>query len=192
MILVGYASAHGSTKGIAEEIGRRLIKAGLRAEVRTIEDVRTVETCDAVVLGSAIHNMKWLPPAAAFVRSHATELSRRPTWLFSVGSLGKTSSFLGPRAAKLFRRMRGDRDTTEMAALRRAARPRSHRNFAGAIERAHWNRIGDLFLKAFGGSYGDHRDWRDIDAWADEIARELLTTDESRGHRGEVEEQRLP
>jgi menaquinone-dependent protoporphyrinogen oxidase len=172
-VLVGYASAHESTKGIAEEIQNRLVKSGLQADVRAIDEVDALETYDAVVLGSALHNMKWLPPAAAFVRSHAAELSRRPIWLFSVGSLGETSSFLGQRAATLFRRMRGKRDTQEMAGFRQTIRPRDHRNFAGAIERNHWNRAGDVFLRALGGSYGDHRDWRDIDTWAEGIAAQL-------------------
>jgi menaquinone-dependent protoporphyrinogen oxidase len=117
--------------------------------------------------------MKWLPPAADFVRSHGEALSRRPLWFFSVGSLGETTSFFGPRAARLFRRMRGNRDTKEMAALRRFARPRAHRNFAGAIRAEHWNQIGDLFMRLLGGTYGDHRDWQDVDAWADGIARAL-------------------
>ena len=29
---------------------------------------------------------------------------------------------------------------------------------------------GDLFFHAFGGRFGDHRDWPTIDAWADQIA----------------------
>ena len=159
MILVGYASAHGSTKGIAEEIGNRLAKAGLQAEVRSIDEVNALEAYDAVVLGSALHNMRWLPPALAFVKRHASELSRR------------------------------DRDTKEMAGFRRTVRPRDHRNFAGAIQRTDWNLVGDLFLRACGGTYGDHRDWRDIDAWADGIAREMQA--ESCGQRLEAVEQRL-
>ena len=70
------------------------------------------------------------------------------------------------------RRMRSEpRDITR---FRQAIQPRGHRTFCGAIERAHWNLAGHLFLKAFGGSYGDHRDWRDIDNWAEMIARQLL------------------
>lgn len=176
-VLVGYASAYGSTKGIAKEIGDRLTKAGLKADVRPIDEIEAIETYEAVVLGSAIHNMAWLPQAAAFVRSHTADLATRPVWLFSVSSVGDTSSFLGPRVARLFRRMR--KEPKEIAALRQAIGPREHRNFAGAIERTHWNLAGHLFLKAFGGSYGDHRDWQDIDAWADGIARQLRVAQEA-------------
>ena len=178
-VLVGYASAHNSTKGIASEIRDRLMNAGLGADVRSIDEIDTLEPYDAVVLGSAIHNQAWLPQAAAFAKAHADDLARRPVWLFSVSSVGETSSFLGPRTTSFIRRRR--RDTKELADFRRAIRPRDHRHFAGAIERTHWSILGDLFLRAFGGTYGDHRDWRDIDAWADGIARQLQATDEAEG-----------
>jgi hypothetical protein len=31
-------------------------------------------------------------------------------------------------------------------------------------------------LKTFGGRYGDHRDWHDIDTWSDGIAHQLSPT----------------
>ena len=170
-VLVAYASAYGSTRGVARAIGDRLERAGLHADVVPSHEVRALASYDAVVLGSAIHGNAWLSSAAAFVDSHAAALATRPVWLFSVASIGETSSFLGPRASRVFRRLR--RDSRELAALRSRLRPRDHRYFAGAIERVQWNVVGDLFFRLCGGSYGDHRDWRDIAAWADGIARQL-------------------
>jgi len=170
-ILVGYATAHESTKGIAKAIGETLTRAGLDAEVRPMDEIYTLDAYDAVVLGSAIHGGSWLPEAASFVEVRAAQLAARPVWLFSVSSVGETSSVFGPKVAGFMRRMRTE--TKEIAGFRKLFRPRDHRSFAGAIERAHWNLAGDLFLKAFGGSYGDHRDWVDIATWADGIAREL-------------------
>lgn len=170
-VLVGYASAHGSTQGIAEEIGRRLSRAGLDTEVLPVAAINALGGYDAVVLGSAIHNMAWLPEAAAFVRDHEDDLARRSVWLFSVSSIGDTSGFVLPVVAWLLRRVRGE--LSDVAGFRRAIAPRGHRNFAGAIDRSHWNLAGDLFLRACGGRYGDHRDWNDIDTWADGIARDL-------------------
>ena len=172
-VLVGYATAHRSTEGIANRIGDRLMRAGIASDVRRMPENDSLETYDAVVLGSAVHNQAWLSEAAAFVNAQASALARRPVWLFSVGSVGETSSFLGQRTTRFIRRRR--KDTTQLAGFRKAIHPRDHRYFAGAIERSHWNVLGDLFLRAFGGSYGDHRDWGDIDAWADEIARQLKT-----------------
>jgi menaquinone-dependent protoporphyrinogen oxidase len=176
-VVVAYASAYGSTKGIAKEIGDRLTKASLQAEFRPIDEIEAIETYDAVVLGSAIHNMAWLPQAAAFVRTHTADLASRQVWLFSVSSVGDTSSFFGPRVTRFMRRMR--KEPKEIAGFRQTIRPRDHRNFAGAIERTHWSLAGNLFLKAFRGNYGDHRDWRDIDAWADGIARQLRAAPEA-------------
>jgi menaquinone-dependent protoporphyrinogen oxidase len=170
-VLVGYASAYGSTKGIAKQIGDRLIHAGLQVDVRPIDELGAIDTYDAVVLGSAIHNMTWLPDAVAFVRGHTADLAVRPVWIFSVSSVGQTSSFFGTKVARSMRRMR--KETKEIAAYRQAIRPRDHRSFAGAVERNHWGLGGHLFLKTFGGNYGDHRDWHDIDAWADGIAQQL-------------------
>jgi len=172
-ILVAYASAHGSTKGIAKMIGDRLSRAGLHADVRPIDEVAALESYDAVVIGSAIHNQTWLAPAAAFVRDQAAILSKRPVWLFSVSSIGETSSFFGPKVSRLIRRMR--KESSEMAGLRVAIRPRDHRNFAGAVQPADWGRFGALFLTVLGGTHGDHRDWEDIGAWADGIAQTSLS-----------------
>src|SRR5687768_15398488 len=105
-VLVGYASAHGSTKGIAEEIAERLTLGGIQTDFRPIDDVSTLDNYEAVILGSAVNNMAWLPHAAAFVRSHTDELRARRVWLFSVSSIGDTSSFFGPRVSRFMRRMR--------------------------------------------------------------------------------------
>ena len=136
-----------------------------------------METYDAVVLGSAVHNQAWLPEAGAFVKAHADELASVPTWLFSVGAVGETSSFFGRRTTRFIQRRR--KDTKELAGFRQAIRPQDHHYFAGAIAPTHWNILGNLVLKAFGGTYGDHRDWGNIDAWADGIARQLQPTKRS-------------
>jgi menaquinone-dependent protoporphyrinogen oxidase len=170
-VLVGFATAHGSTQGIAKAIGDRLTQAGLQVDVRAIDAIEGLDGYDAVILGSAIHSDAWLPPASAFVKHHVAELATRPVWLFSVSSIGETSGIFGQGVTGFMRRMRKESD--ELVSFRLAVRPRGHRNFAGSVERSHWNLAGDLFLKAFGGTYGDHRDWQDIAAWADGIARDL-------------------
>ena len=170
-VLVGYASAHGSTAGIARAIADRLTRAGLRVRVCPIDEVESVVTFDAVILGSAIHDRAWLPEASGFVKRNAVDLASRPVWLFSVSSVGETSSFLASSVARLIRRL--GNEAREVAAFRETIRPRGHRSFAGAVERAHWGVAGDLFLRLLGGSYGDHRDWQDIEAWADAIGRDL-------------------
>ena len=40
---------------------------------------------DAVVVGSAVYSMRWMPEATAFILAHRLALSERPVWLFSSG-----------------------------------------------------------------------------------------------------------
>ena len=79
--------------------------------------------------------------------------------------------------ARLFRKMR--RESNDVASFRVTVHPRDHRGFAGAIERSHWSLPGHLFLTVLGGRYGDHRDWDEIDEWADTIALQLQSTDQT-------------
>ena len=176
-VLVGYASAYGSTKGIANRIGECLDGADVAVDVRSVDEIDALEDYEAVILGSAIHNAKWLPPATEFLVTHAAALATRPLWLFSVSSVGDTTSFLHYRVAQLMRLLR--KEPAIISQSRVSLRPRGHRNFAGAIERAHWTVPGDIFLRLCGGSYGDHSDWDDIERWAADIVTSLRSERDS-------------
>ena len=76
---------------------------------------------------------------ARLLDSAARRTSPGGRLVFSVCSLGVTGSFFGSRMTRLLRRMRGDRETNEIAEFCRSVRPRGHRNFAGAVEATHWN-----------------------------------------------------
>lgn len=94
-VLVAYASAHGSTKGIAERIAARLSDREARVEVRPVGEVEDIDAYDSVILGSAVYGQSWIPDATAFLRRHADELALRRVWLFSVGSFGDTYRGIG-------------------------------------------------------------------------------------------------
>ena len=70
-VLVGYASAHGSTREIAERIGARLTELGCTADVVSLDSGVGPEAYSAVVLGSAVHSRRWLPAAEEYVRAPA-------------------------------------------------------------------------------------------------------------------------
>jgi menaquinone-dependent protoporphyrinogen oxidase len=165
-ILIGYASTHGSTRGIAERIGVRLGEHGLHAEVRSLNEVRNLERYGAAVLGSAIHDQAWLPEAAAFVRGNSEAISSRPVWLFSVGMTDALAAPLRARAQKA--------EEAKMAAEIGSGMPlRGHRLFSGVVQPDHLSGRGRFMFRAMGGRYGDLRNWDEIDAWTDEIARQL-------------------
>jgi menaquinone-dependent protoporphyrinogen oxidase len=171
IVLVGYATGHGSTRGIAVRVADRLRRPGVDAKALAVTDVPEVSGYGAVVLGSAIHGGKWLAEALQFADRNAASLRERPVWLFSVSTLGDAESMFPPRVADRLRAMR--KETPEMTRLRQLLDAREHRNFAGAVTRSHWPAAGRAFFRAAGGRYGDHRNWPAVDAWADLIASQL-------------------
>lgn len=165
-VFIGYAGEHGSTHGIAERIAVTLTQQGHQADATDLADERTVAPDhDACVLGSAIHNGRWMPAAAEYVRRYTPELARRPLWLFSVG-LARV--FGGPLE-------RWSQNPDPLPAVRDLLSPVDHRLLAGAFERAHTSLLGHVIFRTMGGHYGDHRDWQEIDAWAAGIAHRLLS-----------------
>jgi menaquinone-dependent protoporphyrinogen oxidase len=163
-VLVAYATGHGSTRVVAERIGTRLAEAGTQVDVRPVDDVDDLAGYDAVVLGSGVYNQSWIPSATEFLRANSAALAARPVWLFSVGSFGDTHRGIG----KLMRR-----EPREIGEFQDAVHPREYRVFAGVIQRHQWPLRSRLFFHAFGGRFGDNRDWPEIEGWAKSIARTL-------------------
>lgn len=164
-VLIAYASKYGSTRGVAERIATRLSEHGSLPEILEADETIDVGSYDAVVLGSPVYYGSWLPKAVELVRSNATELARRPVWLFSLGAFGDRHPVLGP----LIRR-----EPREISSFRRAIHPRGYRVFAGVMEPERWILFVRWIYRGLGGRWGDNRGWADIDAWAEDIARELL------------------
>ncbi|NMH97792.1 flavodoxin domain-containing protein [Pseudonocardia acidicola] len=164
-VLVGYASAYGSTREIAERVAARLAERGHGVEVLALDRVTDAGRYDALVLGSAIHNGAWLEQAARFVRQNADILRRRPVWLFSVGM---------PAALhRPLRRLARSEGPKVIAGFRGLVEPRDHRLFSGAYRKEQNTSRAGRVLFAVVGRYGDFRDWDEIDAWAAGIADRL-------------------
>ncbi len=175
-VLVLYTTAHGSTRGIAERVARRLSDHGVDAVARPAGGPDGLADADAVVLGSAVHNGQWLADAGDVVRRYTHVLRDRPVWLFSVSSVGEESSFFGPRVTAFLRRERAKHQPVAQRELLDSVGAVDHHEFAGAIGRHDWGWPGTLVLYAFGGRLGDHRNWDEVDAWADSIAAQLART----------------
>jgi menaquinone-dependent protoporphyrinogen oxidase len=160
--LVAYASKHGSTQGIAERIARKLRDLGQDAVAQPIEAVGDVEasTYDAFVIGSGVYYGSWLKDATEFVRRNRAALAQRPVWLLSSGPLGTEVKDAEPQPK-------------EIAELQEAIHPRDHRIFFGALDHTRLSFPERMVAKAVRAPEGDFRDWGEIDAWAEEIARAL-------------------
>jgi menaquinone-dependent protoporphyrinogen oxidase len=175
-ILVAYASRHGSTRGIAERIAERLRADGLDAEVCPAADVRGASRYDAFIVGGAAYMLHWLKDATTFVQRNRALLAERPTWLFSSGPVGTDT---------VDKQGRDVLETTipkEFPGLRDAIHPRGEKVFFGASDpAARPVGLAERFVSLMPAARdalpkGDFRDWPAIDAWADQIARELLAT----------------
>jgi menaquinone-dependent protoporphyrinogen oxidase len=169
-ILITYASKHGATQGIAERIGKKLRELGRDAVVLPIAAVGDVEasTYDAFVIGGAAYYFHWMKEATAFVRRNRDALAQRPVWLFSSGPLGSPDSYAEGKDPRV------TADPKEFAVLREAIHPRDARIFFGALHHSQLEFPERLFSGWM--PEGDFREWGEIDAWAEEIARALVPT----------------
>ncbi|KAH0556191.1 hypothetical protein GP486_005879 [Trichoglossum hirsutum] len=165
-ILVAYASAQGSTKEIAERIATRIRSSVGEAVCQPVDNIEQVNGYDAVVIGSAIHNGKWLPEASDFIHRDSEALVKQPLWAFSVG--------MADAFPRLFRKRAAALEETQMAdAISHDIIPKSHKLFSGVLQAETAPAMLRVILRVFGGRLGDLRDWSAIDGWADEIALQL-------------------
>ena len=168
-ILVAYATCTGSTVGVAEAIGKTLAAGGATVEVRPIQAVMDLAPYDAVVVGSAIHDKRWLPEAMRFVQTHRAELTRKPFAAFLV------CMTLAMRNGETYRPFVAE----FLAPVRALVKPVSEGLFAGALDISKVPALRDRLtfrLSVLFGvwSEGDHRDWRAIQAWSESLLPRLL------------------
>lgn len=164
-VLIGYATAHGSTREIAERLGARLGRHGLDADVQELAHVVDPGRYDAYVLGSAVHDQRWLPEARAFVAEHAPELAAKPVWLLSVGM---------PAALRFpLTLLAGMQPAALVAEFADRLSFRDHLVVSGVVRDEHLSLLGRLLMFATSHGAGDYRDWDRIDAWGDGVARVL-------------------
>ena len=175
-VAVVCASQYGATRGIAERIGAELALAGLDTRVYDAAHPPHAEDIagfDAFVVGSAVYLGHWLKDATTFVRRHQPTLLEHRVWLFSSGPLGPASTDADGTD------VRESTVPAEIAEFTNAVRPVGHRVFFGAIDPDALS-LAHRVIRKFPGAAekipaGDFRDWSEIEAWAREIARALVT-----------------
>lgn len=176
-VLVGYASRFGSTRDIANRIGDAVRKDGSDVDVRSVDDIPDFDRYDAVVFGSGVYDGSWQQKR---LNSCADTL---PYWRANPCgySVLDRSANRHPIVGTLIKK-----EPKEISEFERTLHSRDYRVFAGVIDLDHWPAWGRLLFRAFGGHAGDNRQWADIDAWAEEIARELRALDweSARRHEG--------
>lgn len=164
-VLVAHASRLGSTREIAERVAATIGRRGIETRTAAVSEPIDPAEYDAVVIGSAVYAGHWMTEAVEFVRRHREALGGRPVWLFSSGPVGATATKYPPVVPP------------EIAELEHLVGARGHRTFAGALDRSAIDAAGFGLAMRFIAKRlvpeGDYRDWEDIDAWAEAIARAL-------------------
>ncbi|SOC49879.1 menaquinone-dependent protoporphyrinogen oxidase [Blastococcus aggregatus] len=161
-VLVAFASRHGSTREIAAAISRGLTGSaagratGLTTRLAPVEQRPDPVGFDAVVLGSAVYDGRWLEPAVCYALEAAPVLHGRSTWLFSSGL-----------AAGPARLPQGVADADRLAVEVGA---RGHRLFAGRLERHVLSAAERAAWHAPLTGAGDFRDWPAIGTWSEQVA----------------------
>lgn len=159
-VLVSAASKHGATAEIAEAIGRRLMAAGHEVTVLEPNEVTHVERFDAFVLGSGVYAGHWLAQGKDLVHQVARQAEHRPVWLFSSGPLGSPAQ--------------PDHDAVDVRHLVEEVRARGHELFSGKLDKSVLGFAERAIVAAVRAPDGDFRNWEAIDAWAGDIAGQLV------------------
>ncbi len=157
--LISAASKHGSTEEIGAAIARVLRGSGIEAENHPPAEVRSLESFDAAILGSAVYAGHWLKEAMDLVDRLGPDLRSIPVWLFSSGPIGDPP--------------KPDEDPVDVDALMEATAAAGHVIFSGRLDKGRLGFGERAIVAAFHAPEGDFRDWEVIEAWAEAIARSL-------------------
>lgn len=162
-VLVAYASKRGSTAEIAETVAATLRRNGLDVSLRPADEVGSIDSYDAVVLGSAVYMKRWRGDARHFLKRHRKALRQVPFWVFSSGPVGDPANdnpawAEPPKIVEKVEEL-GGRDHVVFGG-RLPSEPR------GFMERA--------MVEGTPREHRDRRDWGQIREWAAEIAAQLV------------------
>lgn len=151
-VLVAYATKHGSTREVAADVARFVRQAGFEVEIKPAREVKSLEPYQAVVLGSALYMGRLHRDARKLLGRKRAELASLPFAVFAMGPKNTEPQELAGADAQLKRAL-------------------------GAVPE-----IEPLTTAIFGGvmKFGkkrmlDARDWKAIQAWAEDVARKLGT-----------------
>ena len=168
-ILVAYASAHGSTKEVAQFIGRVLATYNAEVTVTNVVDVQSVEGYDAYVLGSAIHASLWLQEMCTFIDRFEDLLARKPMyfWVSCIRALEEDGR---EHALKYY----FDFKAMEPFDVREVAVLTGKLNTSAITRQEQWFLVANYDGKLSPGNIKhDYRDWQAIATWANNIAQDL-------------------
>ena len=167
-ILVAYSTRTGSTKGVSECIGKTLSALGESVDVLPMQEIKDLSHYRAVIAGSAIQAVKWLPEAFDFVKTHRNDLNKKPFAAFLVCmtlAMPKGESYRGTVSSWL-------------DPVRSLVSPINVGLFKGTLDVKKIPSFSDRFkfrMSVLFGIWkeGDHRDWVSIQNWTENLKSHL-------------------
>jgi menaquinone-dependent protoporphyrinogen oxidase len=163
-VLVAYATRAGSTREIAESIGKILTESGIEADVLPVKKVRSIEEYDAVVLGTAVRFGMLMPEMVRFVRRKKTALSMCPVAAFVVCLTMKKETPEHHIKAEFF-----------LDPIKREIMLISEGLFAGTMDYSKLGFVAKFIVRKMVQSpEGNFTDSQKIEEWAQELTEHLL------------------
>ena len=164
-VLIAYATRTGTTREIAEGIGKIFIDSGIQVEITPVKKVRMLDGYDAIILGTAVRFGMLMREMVRFVRKKKTALSKYPVAAFEVCLSMKKETPEHHKTAD-----------TYLDPIRREVALLSEGHFAGKMEYAKLGFIARFIIKKMVQTpEGDFREWDMIEAWTRKLIEQLET-----------------
>jgi menaquinone-dependent protoporphyrinogen oxidase len=159
-ILVTYSTRTGSTKGVADSIGKTLSDLGENVDIFPMVEITDLSEYRAVIAGSAIQSGKWLPEAIDFIKKYKSDLNQKPFASFLV-----CMTLAMPKANEYHQFV-----ADWLNPVRNQITPVSEGLFAGTLDIKKIPSLSDRIkfrISVMSGVWkeGDHRDWNSIKSW---------------------------
>ena len=84
-VLVAYASRHGSTREVAEEIGTTIEGDDARVDLMQAEEVGSLQGYDLVIVGGALYTGRWHKDAISLIQRQHDALAQIPFAVYAMG-----------------------------------------------------------------------------------------------------------
>ena len=179
--LVAYGSKYGSTKEIAERIGKNLAQSGMAVDVRDVKEDPDVKVSDydLAVIGSGIYAGKWMKPVKKFLANGTAAKGKCKVAVFAC-CMDAADPKLVEDASKRY--------LADVVAETKAD-PVATGLFAGVVDFNKYGFVVKGIMKSIVSKrveekdgkeaaanmpmVTDNRDWNSIDAWSKDLAAKL-------------------
>ena len=163
-LLIAYGTVAGSTKEVAQAIAEEMQNAGAHVDIKPVEDLKTIEGYDAIVVGTAVRMFHILGKTRRFLKRNKNALQNIPTAYFLVClTMGEETPENIEQAKKYAQPMIETKEPVSLGL------------FGGCIDH---EKLNDFFGKTMKSvPEQDHRDWDLISAWGRETLEKFQAQD---------------